>query len=84
MVAEGKLDKDSAGLLVIIESSDQIDNLVGGGFDGDLDVVKFDSCLCRGLRLHANIGGRVRTFASLDNRQLRLEPGELGLDGLDL
>ena len=81
--AEGELDEDAAHSLVFVEFLDDIDNIGDLRLFGDLDVLELDADLFCGLRLHAHIHGRVRTRARLDNGELRLKAGILGLQRLD-
>jgi len=81
MIAEGKLDENTANLLVGVEGFDHIDNLFDGSLCRELNVPKFDTDLFCSLGLHANIGRRVWTSASLDNDELGLEAGKGGLFG---
>ena len=84
VVPERELDEDTTGLLVVVQLAHEIDNLLGRGLGGDLDVIELDACLRGSLGLHAHIGRRVRTLPRLDDGQRGLETGEVGLDGLDL
>lgn len=81
--AERELNENTASLLVVVEFADELDDLLGGRFSGELDVIESDPRLGGSLGLHADVGGGVGAFASLDDSQRGLEPGELGLHRLD-
>lgn len=83
MRAEGKLYEDSVDCWVVVELLDDLYDLVHTGIFGEGDVFEGDANLACGLGLHAHVDIRVRTYTSLYDRELRLETGVLGLEGLD-
>ena len=83
MLAKRKLNEDTAHAFVCIEFLHDLDYVICRGFGGNVDMTKLDPDLLCSLGFHANIGRRVWTFASLNDRELRLETRKLGLGRLD-
>lgn len=85
-IAEGELHEQSMDGIIVVQALDLAHDLVlsdailGSSQD---DEGALDAGLCGSLELHLDIGGRVGAGALLDDGQVGLETGELGLGGLD-
>lgn len=82
--AKGKLYKDAAYGIIVVETFHDGDDLLDGGSFGEGDMLESDADLLGGFSLHADIDSGVWTFPSLDDSELGLEAGELLLEGSDL
>jgi len=83
MLAKRKLNENTAHAFVCIELFHDLDYVICRRFGGDVDMTKLDPDLLCSLGFHTNIGSRVWTFASLNDRELRLETRKLSLGRLD-
>ena len=79
MGSQGKLHKDTADRVILVQGFNNIDDLPDLSALGNLDVLELNADFLRCLRLHAHVYRRVRAGASLDDSKLRLEAGKLGL-----
>ena len=81
--AEGELHQYTADGGVRVELLDYLDDLFEGGLLGEGNVRELDANLLRGLCLHPHVYAGIRTCTRLDDGQLWLEAGALGLETLD-
>ena len=69
------MNQDAAHSIILVELLYGVDDLVNCSFKRELNVFERDADFLSGLGFHANIGGRIRTGASLDDNKLRLKTG---------
>lgn len=77
---QGELHQNTIDSRVRVEPLHDFDDLLERRFLCKSDVLELDANLFCGLGLHANIHGGVGACTSLDNGQLGLKAGGLGLE----
>lgn len=83
MRSQGQLHENTADRRVVVELLDNFDDLVDGGLFGEVDVLELDPDFLGGFGFHAHIHAGIGTCTGLDDDQLGLEAGMIGLQRLD-